>query len=697
MLQKRLDYGSCGHHIPAMPHFPKAAKGKRSIRRKFEDNQMCAIELLATVAGKLLTEGENSSSLADITRSSNPTVVKDFVKQEQIDEPTPIKSEFLDQDNCDESTLGPKEADLPPDSGFKKPNVFDKESIINSTRGEFGCLPVSESVEYKEDRSKSPLQSRLKSPKGEIIENCPDVYSLVDQMDLDVKPSALVSSGSIAEAPLYRNHFPSCSSSPKCRDGTKPIVDRDDDENFSGCARPSTITSKVYRPHCIGDRRVRKLLAPKFRHKGELSNTETKPAFRIKKMCYTRQRTQRTLFKRRRLFDHCSISSSGEEIFREGISNSHLKGNPKKEASASHATSHGANRASSSRTDQKPSFESADYHVKLRIKSFRVPELFIEIPETATIGSLKRNLVITLGEYTHFLLSWVLNTTGTSAIVPTDRSCSLQLKTVMEAVTAILSGGLHVGVLLQGKKVRDDNKTLRQAGLSDDDKLENLGFTLEPNSAQAPQQLTVAEDRHLLDACDVTQPLARIPPPDHGESDNTLRPILTSITNSPESDLDSDHSPTNNMSAPDKITGSSRAIVVVPPMNVEALAVVPLRKPKRSELAQRRIRRPFSVAEVEALVQAVEKLGTGRWRDVKLRAFDDAKHRTYVDLKDKWKTLVHTARISPQQRRGEPVPQELLDRVLSAHAYWTQQQAKLQPKPPVPMAESAHVDFPFLL
>lgn len=36
---------------------------------------------------------------------------------------------------------------------------------------------------------------------------------------------------------------------------------------------------------------------------------------------------------------------------------------------------------------------------------------------------------------------------------------------------------------------------------------------------------------------------------------------------------------------------------------------------------------------------------------------------------DKWKTLVHTASISPQQRRGEPVPQELLDRVLSAQAY----------------------------
>ena len=45
-------------------------------------------------------------------------------------------------------------------------------------------------------------------------------------------------------------------------------------------------------------------------------------------------------------------------------------------------------------------------------------------------------------------------------------------------------------------------------------------------------------------------------------------------------------------------------------------------------------------------------------------------------MQDKWKTLVHTARISPQQRRGEPVPQELLDRVMAAHAFWSQQQTK---------------------
>jgi hypothetical protein len=31
------------------------------------------------------------------------------------------------------------------------------------------------------------------------------------------------------------------------------------------------------------------------------------------------------------------------------------------------------------------------------------------------------------------------------------------------------------------------------------------------------------------------------------------------------------------------------------------------------EFGQRRIRRPFTVSEVEALVQAVERLGTGRF------------------------------------------------------------------------------------
>ena len=57
-------------------------------------------------------------------------------------------------------------------------------------------------------------------------------------------------------------------------------------------------------------------------------------------------------------------------------------------------------------------------------------------------------------------------------------------RTVMEAVTALLGDGIHIGVLVQGKKVRDDNNTLSQTGLSSRENLDNLGFTLEPGSSE---------------------------------------------------------------------------------------------------------------------------------------------------------------------------------------------------------------------
>lgn len=54
----------------------------------------------------------------------------------------------------------------------------------------------------------------------------------------------------------------------------------------------------------------------------------------------------------------------------------------------------------------------------------------------------------------------------------------------MEAVKTILGSGLRVGMVVQGKKVRDDNKTLQQAGISQNGNLnlDTLGFTLEPSS-----------------------------------------------------------------------------------------------------------------------------------------------------------------------------------------------------------------------
>lgn len=87
---------------------------------------------------------------------------------------------------------------------------------------------------------------------------------------------------------------------------------------------------------------------------------------------------------------------------------------------------------------------------------------------------------------------------------------------------------------------------------------------------------------------------------------------MADLGNFIESDHDSAPSPAHT--PVDKSTRDSKALVAVPEINVKALAVVPVQqRSKQSEIAQRRIRRPFSVAEVEALVQAVEKLGTGRY------------------------------------------------------------------------------------
>lgn len=67
----------------------------------------------------------------------------------------------------------------------------------------------------------------------------------------------------------------------------------------------------------------------------------------------------------------------------------------------------------------------------------------------------------------------------------------------MEAVTTVLGDGLHVGILLQGKKVRDDNKTLLQTGISQDQKRHSLGFVLEPTHAQTNPHVC-SEDSSVL-------------------------------------------------------------------------------------------------------------------------------------------------------------------------------------------------------
>ena len=78
----------------------------------------------------------------------------------------------------------------------------------------------------------------------------------------------------------------------------------------------------------------------------------------------------------------------------------------------------------------------------------------------------------------------------------------------MEAVSAILGGGLRVGVLLHGKKVRDDSRTLLQTGITSNENLDTLDFSLEPTPVQVPPSLCTEDPLPLL-PCDTSQLISR--------------------------------------------------------------------------------------------------------------------------------------------------------------------------------------------
>ncbi|KAG8663045.1 hypothetical protein MANES_01G172100v8 [Manihot esculenta] len=672
VLQKRLDYGFNGYQVPPTPRATRSARRRSSFKKKTGENQMCAFDLLAIVAGNLLLEkGNNTPSSSDISADKDHCkVANNAVKNECQNDEKNMKVEVHDQGSITRSFFVSELVSQGNEQNHCSKEYLYAENDLNlglaatvatsecaerigsgmmvnsksqnEIRTFAGNLDVGPSLLREFDNCKLERETKKlikdephkcgKVQNGTVANMC----SFEDPVVWDEKPHTLVSSGSSTKVPLRGNNN-SHSSYPTNGDNVN-VNSRDDDENSSGCTHPST-TKKFFRPAPrIGDRRIRKILASKYwkgaprSNDATLSNTDgadSKPLYHKRKNYYKYQRSERLYpFKKRKHFAYGSQLDSGEGMSNEFVSDSPKKGNDEDAAGS----------CSKLHAGQHNSFRPRHSHVKLRIKSFKVPELFIEIPESATVGLLKR--------------------------------------TVMEAVTTILGGGLRVGVLLQGKKIRDDHKTLQQTGICHNNQLDALGFSLEPNSSRAAPSFCPVDSPFLIDTA---QPVSRYPPAPsvahHATCAASPEPHQTNLGNLIESDHDSAPSPTA-MSI-EKGTTDSKALVPVPEMNIEALAVVPADlKSKRSEIVQRRIRRPFSVAEVEALVQAVEKLGTGRWRDVKLRAFDNAKHRTYVDLKDKWKTLVHTARISPQQRRGEPVPQELLDRVLTAHAYWSHQQAK---------------------
>jgi len=260
---------------------------------KVEDSQICAFELLASLAGKLLQESESSASSNASEANDQPIIGGGGggVKFEQ-DYDRPLKAECLDHGSCGESAFFTRFSS--PNSDQKcllnefphaESNLFLERSsmITNSNSSKNGgadlksvickskstCENIPGKAEGSSDSRVScdgyvdnglSRQKRCDGldTRGLIVDPC----SSNDPMEMCMKFPALINSVSNVELPSCRDPVPSASI-PRHRNGTKLGI-RDDDENFTRCNKPLT-KSKAFRPpQRIGDRRIRKLLTSKY-------------------------------------------------------------------------------------------------------------------------------------------------------------------------------------------------------------------------------------------------------------------------------------------------------------------------------------------------------------------------------------------------------------------------------------------------
>lgn len=251
VLKKRLGYDFNGFHVPPMLQVPKSAKvfflfhvmtiflfsgfffkknsqiflqGKRSVRKKVDDNQMCAFDLLATVADELLVGKYSLSPQKIVTGTSCPT-----------SNSTPQNGKLFEEKPFT-------------DEGFEQ--------------GSF-------------------CQSALDLKDSQLGENCPlrKQCSLKDPVQLNLKSSALVGTKNSTESPSVEDCIPLNSSFRRQRDNMELPVDRDDDENYSRCTNHSTITSKAFRPQQRIGNRVRQLLAAKFSRVNPMISKNGEPPY----------------------------------------------------------------------------------------------------------------------------------------------------------------------------------------------------------------------------------------------------------------------------------------------------------------------------------------------------------------------------------------------------------------------------------
>lgn len=189
---------------------------------------MCAFDLLATVAGKLLQEGGDNE-----TETIKESTVK--IEQQTVHNEAPNVN-ICDQASCNRS--------------FFVSEIISQAPVVqDSNSGPSSGITVSDCSE------KSKVLS-VDKVKVKVPFSC----------KVDPKNSKLITNEA-PKPPVDNNNV----KFPFCKDNVNLVV-RDDDENSSGVTRDPNKTVKT--PPRIGDRRIRRFLATKYWKTGPTLNDE---------------------------------------------------------------------------------------------------------------------------------------------------------------------------------------------------------------------------------------------------------------------------------------------------------------------------------------------------------------------------------------------------------------------------------------
>lgn len=254
-----------------------------------EDNELCAFELLAAVAGKLLQESESSACSNAAEEKSQLLIRPDGNEkvQPKHDDEKALKSESLDHGSCAESAFVPEisveEHNLL--SNFKGSPQAEKDYAIEQTSvrasSEFlekidcdiklgicedknadgnatsivgGSVCVADSVK---------VENGSKDAKNQIgYLSMANISTVNDPIGDFVNNNVLINSEGSVKSPLYKD--PSSGALLQKQWNNVKLGTRDDDENSFGCTKYRTKTRPYRLPHHIGQNRMRKAMTSKY-------------------------------------------------------------------------------------------------------------------------------------------------------------------------------------------------------------------------------------------------------------------------------------------------------------------------------------------------------------------------------------------------------------------------------------------------